>query len=96
MNKHKLIKKLSKELWDKLGWGFGSALEEEYRELFEDTAEYTVEFLIEQDLLKDNNTYQLEYHGYGDWRCPKCGKHFGGYVLDNYCSNCGIKFEVRT
>lgn len=89
MNKDKLIKKLSKGLYDKSRWRFGDG------HIFKDIAEDTVEFLIEQDLLKDNKAYQLECHGYGDWRCPKCGKHFGGYVLDNYCSNCGIKFEVR-
>ena len=93
MNKHKLIKKLSKELWDKLGWGFGTTLEEEHRDLFENTAEDIIKLLIEQDLLKDNKAYYLEFKGYGDWRCPKCGKHFGGYFEANYCSDCGIKFN---
>ena len=49
--------------------------------------------IIKNGLLKDNKIYQLEFHGYGDWRCPKCGKHFGGYFEANYCSNCGIKFK---
>lgn len=93
MNKEKLIKKLSKELWDKSSWRFGTALEEEYYNIFNDIVEDTVEFLIEKDLLKDKNVYHLEFKGYGDWRCPKCGKHFGGYIETNYCSNCGIKFE---
>lgn len=93
MNKNKLIKKLSSELWEKSSWRFGAARVLEAKNIFDDIAEDTVELLIEHDLLKDNKTYQLECHGYGDWRCPKCGKHFGGYVEDNYCSNCGTKFE---
>ena len=93
MNKEKLIKKLSNELWGKSSWRFGAACVPEVKPIFDDVAEDTIEFLIKQDLLKDNNAYSLEFKGYGDWRCPKCGKHFGGYFGDNYCSNCGIKFE---
>jgi hypothetical protein len=53
MDKSELINELSKELWEKSSWRFGTALEEEYHNIFDDIAKDTVELLIEKDLLKD-------------------------------------------